>query len=138
MSMFADHKGEVRARNRHRELSPQTREIREALAETVRTGTFKVIPGTTEAEFKAWEGKLRAQAGQLDFGVKVRLTADKGEVAFKAHELEDVSPPTAPPPPAIVPTKAVTRASKKAASPPQTAPPEVKRRGPGRPRKNPA
>lgn len=134
--MFADYKGEVRARSRNRELSPQTIEIRKALVASMETNQFKVIPGTTEAEFKSWEGKLRTQAGQLDLGVKVRLTSDKGEVAFKAHELE--AAPTSPPAPVVVP---VTRASKpaavaagrKKATGVTASPPK---RGPGRPRRN--
>jgi len=125
VSMFADYTGEVHSRSRNRALSPQTIEIRAALRETVTTGKFKVIPGTTEKEFKAWETKLRVQAGQLDLGVKVRLS-EQGTVAFKAHELEVVE---VTPPPPVVPTK-------REPTRPPTPPVVPTKRGPGRPRKN--
>ena len=86
MTVFATYTGETRARTKGREISEETRALREALGDSAKTGTFKRVPGSNDKKEQAkWTTKIKEAAKLLELKVEIQLTTDNS-LAFKATD----------------------------------------------------
>lgn len=87
-SAFSLYTGDVHPTGpKGKSVSLQTQEYRRLLVESVASGWI-TIEGSTLADLKKWNNKLRPQAQSLDLGMKFGTT-DEGKICFRAHEFED-------------------------------------------------